>query len=162
VEHLACKTVIFRRRPLGGERKQQDFQRKQHVIDSACFDLNSGVCMRRRYAITVGVLAVGATVGTGLAAHADTVNPSRNDDSQIVKLDNANVPNFTRRTVFCPTGQHVEGGGGEARGPGAVLVGSFPTDDGRGWIALGRQDGFSTVGISVFAICTRNSTSTNG
>jgi hypothetical protein len=79
----------------------------------------------------------------------------------MVKLDNANVPNFTRRTVFCPPGQRVVGGGGEARGPGAILVGSFPTDDGRGWIALGRQDGFTTVGISVFAICTKHSSSTS-
>jgi hypothetical protein len=63
------------------------------------------------------------------------------------------VPAFTRRTVSCPGGKRIVGGGGEARGNGAILVGSFPTDDGRGWIALGRQIGYDTVGISVFAIC---------
>jgi hypothetical protein len=72
---------------------------------------------------------------------------------QLVTLPNANVPNFQRRVVYCPGGKRVLGGGGEARGNGAILVGSFPTDDGRGWIALGRQIGYSDVGISVFAIC---------
>ncbi|WP_234360254.1 hypothetical protein [Streptomyces sp. DSM 15324] len=72
---------------------------------------------------------------------------------QIVQLPNANVPNFQRRTVYCPAGKRVIGGGGEAQGNGAILVGSFPTPDGTGWIALGRQDGYSTVGISVYAIC---------
>jgi hypothetical protein len=72
---------------------------------------------------------------------------------ELVTLPNENVPNFQRRTLYCPNGKHVLGGGAEARGAGAILVGSFPTDDARGWIALGRQDGFSTVGISVFAIC---------
>lgn len=75
------------------------------------------------------------------------------DGYQLITLPNANVPNFQRRTLYCPNGKHVLGGGAEARGAGAILVGSFPTDDARGWIALGRQDGFSTVGISVFAIC---------
>ncbi|MEU8318125.1 hypothetical protein AB0C33_07120 [Nonomuraea sp. NPDC048881] len=72
---------------------------------------------------------------------------------QLVTLPNANVPNFQRRTVYCPGSKHVLGGGGEARGNGAILVGSFPTDDARGWIALGRQIGYNDVGISVFAIC---------
>lgn len=72
---------------------------------------------------------------------------------QLVTLPNANVPNFQRRTLICPGSKRVLGGGGEARGNGAILVGSFPTDDGRGWIALGRQIGYNDVGISVFAIC---------
>ncbi|MFA1546969.1 hypothetical protein [Actinomadura chokoriensis] len=72
---------------------------------------------------------------------------------QIVALPNANVPNFQRRTLYCPGSKHVLGGGGEAQGNGAILVGSFPTTDGRGWIALGRQIGYNDVGISVYAIC---------
>ncbi|WP_432071593.1 hypothetical protein [Streptomyces wuyuanensis] len=79
--------------------------------------------------------------------------PAAVDGYQIVKLPNANVPNFQRRTVFCPTGKKVIAGGAEAQGNGAVLVGSVPTDDGRGWIGLGRQDGYSSVGVSVYAIC---------
>ncbi len=63
------------------------------------------------------------------------------------------MPNFQRRTVLCPAGKRVIGGGAEAQGPNAVLVGSFPTDGANGWIGLGRQIGTSTVGISVFAVC---------
>ncbi|RBQ15039.1 hypothetical protein DP939_37180 [Spongiactinospora rosea] len=72
---------------------------------------------------------------------------------QIVTLPNANVPNFQRRTLYCPGTKKVLGGGAEAQGNGAILVGSFPTPDGRGWIGLGRQIGYNDVGISVYAIC---------
>ncbi|MER5644274.1 hypothetical protein [Streptosporangium sp. NPDC002524] len=72
---------------------------------------------------------------------------------QLVKLPNANVPNFQRRVVRCPGGKKAVGGGAEAQGNEAVLVGSFPTDDGGGWIGLGRQPGRGDVGISVYAIC---------
>jgi hypothetical protein len=118
--------------------------------------------MRTRNAITVGVLTLGALAGSGLAAQADTADPAarpasapqaRLDGYEIVKLPNANVPAFTRRYVYCPKGKRAVGGGGEAQGNGAILVGNFPTDDGRGWIALGRQDGYDTVGISVYAVC---------
>ncbi|MFF4014400.1 hypothetical protein [Streptomyces sp. NPDC001843] len=123
--------------------------------------------MRGKQAIGAGVLALALVSGAGWAAQAtagQTVTgraaavaaPARAaavDGYQIVKLPNANVPNFQRRTVYCPAGKKVIGGGGEAQGNGAVLVGSFPTDDGHGWIALGRQDGYPSVGISVYAIC---------
>lgn len=108
------------------------------------------------------MLTLGAVAATGLAAQADTADPTATpaDATQeetrgyeIVKLPNKNVPAFTRRYVYCPYGKRVIGGGGEAQGNGAILVGSFPTDDGRGWIALGRQIGFNDVGISVYAIC---------
>ncbi|MEU4686071.1 hypothetical protein [Streptomyces xinghaiensis] len=72
---------------------------------------------------------------------------------EIVELPNENVPNFQRRVAECPRGKRVLGGGAEARGADAILVGSFPTEDGRGWIGLGRQNDYSTVGISVYAIC---------
>ncbi|MEU9889926.1 hypothetical protein [Sphaerisporangium sp. NPDC051011] len=72
---------------------------------------------------------------------------------QIVKLPNANVPNFQRRVVRCPSGKHAVGGGAEAQGNDAILVGSFPTDDGAGWIGLGRQNKYNDVGISVYVIC---------
>ncbi|WP_240197280.1 hypothetical protein [Nonomuraea lactucae] len=72
---------------------------------------------------------------------------------QLVTLPNANVPNFQRRTLYCPGWKRVLGGGAEAPGNDAILVGSFPTDDGRGWIGIGRQNAYRDVGISVFAIC---------
>ncbi|MFE2441041.1 hypothetical protein ACH4TQ_04230 [Streptomyces sp. NPDC021218] len=72
---------------------------------------------------------------------------------ELVTLPNQNVPNFQRRTVYCPEGKKAIGGGAEARGNDAILVGSFPTDDGTGWIGLGRQTTTDNVGISVFVIC---------
>ncbi|HLU74565.1 MAG TPA: hypothetical protein VKZ82_20465 [Nonomuraea sp.] len=93
--------------------------------------------------------ATAATTTTEAAAQQSALPPGW----QLVKLPNANVPNFQRRTLYCPGGKKVLGGGAEARGNRAILVGSFPTDDGRGWIGLGRQDGYNDVGISVFAIC---------
>ncbi|GAA0353824.1 hypothetical protein GCM10010151_49250 [Actinoallomurus spadix] len=127
---------------------------------SSCY-LKTEICMRKMYALGTGTMALAAVVATGLAAHADKGEPpappaahqAATSGYQVVVLPNANVPAFQRRTVYCPAGKHVIGGGGEARGNGAILVGSFPTSDGRGWIALGRQPGYSTVGISVYAIC---------
>ncbi|MFF0000170.1 hypothetical protein [Streptomyces avermitilis] len=123
--------------------------------------------MRGKQAIGAGVLGLALVSGAGWAAQATTsetaasqaaaakapVRPAAVDGYQIVQLPNANVPNFQRRTLYCPAGKKVIGGGAEGQGNGAVLVGSFPTPDGTGWIALGRQDGYSTVGISVYAIC---------
>ncbi|MEU0076081.1 hypothetical protein ABZ027_42160 [Streptomyces sp. NPDC006332] len=123
--------------------------------------------MRGKQAIGAGVLALALVSGVGWAAQATAgetadsqavaaeapVRAAGVDGYQIVQLPNANVPNFQRRTLYCPSGKRVIGGGAEAQGNGAVLVGSFPTPDGTGWIALGRQDGYSSVGISVYAIC---------
>ncbi|MGW7048527.1 hypothetical protein ACWGDT_38875 [Streptomyces avermitilis] len=125
--------------------------------------------MRGKQAIGAGVLGLALVSGAGWAAQATTsettasqaaaakapVRAAALDGYQIVQLPNANVPNFQRRTLYCPAGKKVIGGGAEAQGNGAVLVGSFPTPDGTGWIALGRQDGYSTVGISVYAICAK-------
>jgi len=112
--------------------------------------------MRKLCTLGTGALTIAAVMGTGLAAHASDVGPAvkkKVDGYQVVALPNANVGNFTRRTVYCPAGKQAIGGGGEAQGNDAVLVGSFPTSDGRGWIALGRQNAYPSVGISVYAIC---------
>lgn len=111
--------------------------------------------------LALAVLLTGACVATATvvtAANATTAPAAHHASAlppgyQLVTLPNANVPNFQRRTLYCPGAKKVLGGGAEARGNGAILVGSFPTDDGRGWIALGRQIGYNDVGISVFAIC---------
>jgi hypothetical protein len=106
--------------------------------------------------IAIAGLAVTACLGAAPAV-ADSTVPAAHGalppGYQLVTLPNANVPNFQRRTLYCPGAKRVLGGGAEARGNGAILVGSFPTDDGRGWIGLGRQIGYNDVGISVFAIC---------
>ncbi|MCH6160702.1 hypothetical protein [Streptomyces marispadix] len=116
--------------------------------------------MRRNRILGVSALALALVAGGGWTAQADStgsVKSSGGHDKihgyEVVRLANENVPNFQRRTVTCPRGKKVLGGGAEARGNEAILVGSFPTDDNRGWIGLGRQPNSSTVGISVFAIC---------
>ncbi|MFK0259583.1 hypothetical protein [Streptomyces sp. NPDC090445] len=119
--------------------------------------------MRGLKVLGAGALAVALVSGVGWAAQASDSQtaPTRGhvsraaavDGYQVVKLPNANVPNFQRRTVYCPAGKVAVGGGAEAQGNDAILVGSFPTDDGRGWIGLGRQNAYSSVGISVYAIC---------
>jgi hypothetical protein len=118
---------------------------------------------KRTTGFALAVLGVGACLATAAAANVQPAGATPHAPAhraaalppgwQLVTLPNANVPNFQRRTLICPGSKRVLGGGAEARGNGAVLVGSFPTDDGRGWIALGRQIGYNDVGISVFAIC---------
>ncbi|MFI5533835.1 hypothetical protein ACIA8O_35400 [Kitasatospora sp. NPDC051853] len=120
---------------------------------------------KRALGAALATVAVALAVGTGVAAQAGAeeragaeqqAGPAAVravDGIQLVTLPNANVPNFQRRTVLCPSGKRALGGGAEARGNDATLVGSFPTDDGRGWIGLGRQGASSSVGISVFVIC---------
>ncbi|GAA3132792.1 hypothetical protein [Streptomyces echinatus] len=120
--------------------------------------------MRGLKTLGAGALVVALASGVGWAAQAsDSQAPAKPeaaraaaavvDGYQVVKLPNANVPNFQRRTVYCPAGKVAVGGGAEAQGEDAILVGSFPTDDGRGWIGLGRQTRYGDVGISLYAIC---------
>lgn len=116
--------------------------------------------MRKNRALGVATLALAVVAGGGWTAQADSAVPDGRPGGhdkihgyEVVRLANENVDNFERRTVRCPRGKKVLGGGAEARGNEAVLVGSFPTDDNRGWIGLGRQTDGDTVGISVFAIC---------
>ncbi|MEV7026074.1 hypothetical protein [Kitasatospora sp. NPDC093558] len=119
----------------------------------------------RAIALAAGLMTVAlAAIGTGWQAEADPTTdnaPARDasarsvEDYQLVTLDNANVPNFQRRTVSCPAGTKALGGGAEARGDDSILNGSFPTADGNGWIGVGHQPGASDVGISVFVICAK-------
>jgi hypothetical protein len=72
---------------------------------------------------------------------------------QVIAEKFNNVPNFTRVTVNCPAGKVVIGGGAEAQGVNSILNGSFPSSNNTGWIGIGHQPGYSTVGIMVYAIC---------
>ncbi|MFJ8477357.1 hypothetical protein [Kitasatospora sp. NPDC094011] len=117
---------------------------------------------RRRLVLGTCALTMALAAGVGRTAQADTgtapgdAQPAATravPGYQLVRLDNANVPNFQRRNASCPEGKKALGGGAEARGNNSILNGSFPTDDGRGWIGVGHQPGESSVGISVFVIC---------
>jgi hypothetical protein len=72
---------------------------------------------------------------------------------QVVAQKFDNVPNFTRVTVNCPSGKVVIGGGAEAQGVNSILNGSFPAPGSTGWIGIGHQPGYSSLGIMVYAIC---------
>ncbi len=108
-------------------------------------------------ALAAGVLAAAdsSSASASPAAPAAPTAATRFSGYDYLTLPNDNVPNFQRRTLYCPRGKKAIGGGAEARGPLAVLVGSFPTDDDSGWIALGRQTDGNSVGISVFVICAK-------
>ncbi|MEU9832091.1 hypothetical protein AB0D67_11185 [Streptosporangium sp. NPDC048047] len=117
--------------------------------------MRHGKLMAIALATVTGCAGLAAAAASPATATVDTAASSAADFTgyQIVKLPNANVPNFTRRVVRCPDGKRAVGGGAEAQGADAILVGSFPTDDGTGWIGLGRQNRYGDVGISVYAIC---------
>jgi DhnA family fructose-bisphosphate aldolase class Ia len=72
---------------------------------------------------------------------------------QIVAQKFDNLPNFTRATVSCPAGKVVIGGGAEAQGNNSILNGSFPAPGNAGWVGIGHQPGFSSLGLMVYAIC---------
>jgi hypothetical protein len=72
---------------------------------------------------------------------------------QVVAQKFDNYPNFTRATVNCPAGKVVIGGGAEAQGNNSILNGSFPAPGNTGWVGIGHQPGFNSVGIMVYAIC---------
>ncbi|MCX4749713.1 hypothetical protein OG455_30085 [Kitasatospora sp. NBC_01287] len=123
--------------------------------------------MRRKVVLGACAMAMTLAAGVGWTVQAnadDTADtqPAQQaqpaaaqafEGYQIVTLDNANVGNFQRRTVYCPNGKKAIGGGAEARGNDSILNGSFPTEDGNGWIGIGHQPGYSSVGISVYVVC---------
>ena len=72
---------------------------------------------------------------------------------EIVQNIQASYGNFTQLIVLCPTGKRAIGGGAEALGVNSILNGTTPTPSGDGWIAVGHQPGYGSVGLHVFAIC---------
>lgn len=72
---------------------------------------------------------------------------------QVVSIINDNQSNFEPLSVSCPAGKVVLGGGAEALGVNSILNRTSPLPGNTGWIAVGHQPGFSTVGMSVWAIC---------
>ncbi len=100
----------------------------------------------------------------GLRGPTGPAGPVGISGYQIVSRTTNSIGAFTRFAVTCPSGKRVIGGGAEALGPQAILVGSFPNGQSQ-WIAIGRQAtvshpafsspslGSSSSGLRVFAIC---------
>lgn len=115
--------------------------------------------MRKNRVLSVAALALAVVAGGGWTAQAEPAPEGKPAGHgkihgyEVVHLPNEEVPNFERRTVWCPKGKKVLGGGAEAQPEGAELAGSFPTRNHRGWVGAGQQDDTDTVGISVYAIC---------
>ena len=74
---------------------------------------------------------------------------------QIVENTSPSFGNFTQLAVYCPPGKKAIGGGAEALGVNSILNRTTPTPLGDGWIAVGHQPGYTSVGLNVFAICAR-------
>ena len=125
--------------------------------------------MRNSWTTKLATVALAALIGSGLAAmHAgaaergfpgDPYGKGKRDDGfrgwEIVTVPTATVPNFTQRTASCPPGKKVTGGGANATGVNPILLGSFPTSDGTGWIGVGRSSTAADIGISVYAVCAK-------
>lgn len=127
--------------------------------------------MRRRLlvtaAATAGLAGAVAVVGTIVPQHLTASSrasvrsvvpdaprtPTNLTGYQVVAQKFDSVPNFTRRQVNCPVGKVAIGGGAEAQGVNSILNGSFPASNDTGWIGIGHQPGYSSVGLMVYAIC---------
>jgi len=79
--------------------------------------------------------------------------PSGVTGYHIASIVDQDVGNFTQLEVDCNAGEHVLGGGAEALGTVSILNRTSPNGNGTGWIAVGHQPGFTSVGLSVYAIC---------
>lgn len=127
--------------------------------------------VRRRLLVTAtasaglatAVAVAGATVPQHLTASSRTSvrtvvpdapgTPANLTGYQVVAQKFNNVPNFTRVQVTCPPGKVAIGGGAEAQGVNSILNGSFPTSNDTGWIGIGHQPGYTSLGLMVYAIC---------
>ena len=108
---------------------------------------------------------VGPAGPTGLPGHIGLTGPAGPTGPQgtqgvpglsgygVVENDQPSYPNFTRLQVNCPPGSKAIAGGAEALGVNSILNASLPAPGGLGWIAVGHQPGYTTVGLHVFAVC---------
>src|SRR5918992_1187899 len=126
--HLTMPSGIRRRRWRCGVDREGKAMRVKQIIGLALAGL--GVS-----AFLATASAAGAEPARGpvqAPAHQAAALPP---GWQLVTLPNANVPNFQRRTLYCPGAKRVLGGGGEAPRHGAAPGRSLPPHDGPGWSA---------------------------
>jgi hypothetical protein len=83
-------------------------------------------------------------------------DPEQGTIVRVVARLRSSYPNFTRLQAVCPPRWTLTGGGAEALGNDSVLNTSIPNDSRTGWIAVGHQPGDNSVGLHVFAVCSKN------
>lgn len=121
--------------------------------------------MRSTSLIGIGALTTAALLGTCFTATAHAV-PGGNGDGRgnINELHGYKIvkktgpANGTPVTVDCPADGKVTGGGVEINAaspltPAFTLQGTFPQEDGEGWVGVAQGPG--NAAITVYAICTR-------
>jgi hypothetical protein len=121
--------------------------------------------MRSTRLIGIGALTAAALMGSALTANAAVAggygdNHGSNNEHHGYKIGEETGPaNGNEVTADCPSGGRVTGGGVEILAtppltPAFALQGSFPTDDGDGWVGIAQAPGNNTT-IKVYAICTK-------
>jgi hypothetical protein len=108
-----------------------------------------------------GWIAVGHQPGhDSVGLHVFAICVRMSDDVLTVRVGRRirpSYPNFKRLEADCPTGYQLTGGGAEALGAASILNASIPNRTHTGWIAIGHQPGYSSVGLHVFAMCAATS-----
>lgn len=105
--------------------------------------------------LVAAALVVVVAVCASASASAPAAASSRRSVRIVARLRNS-YPNFTRLEADCPTGYTLTSGGAEALGTRSILNASIPNASHTGWIAVGHQPGFDSVGLHVFAVCLEN------
>jgi len=113
--------------------------------------------------LAVCAAAVGLMMSAAPTQSATAADPAPKLAGVVIVKKTATVADFQRVTVYCPSGKHVIGGGGEATAPSvgydAVgLVGSFPEifegqTTSYGWVANARNFSGEPTSVTVWAVC---------
>jgi hypothetical protein len=131
--------------------------------------------MRSTRLIGIGALTTAALLGTCFTATAHAAPGAGSGDdrgsnnalhgykivSETFPVPDATNAPVVERTVYCPAGGKVTGGGARvnderAVGQDAALQATYPTHNGDGWVGAAIPgSGAGGVTITVYAICTK-------
>jgi hypothetical protein len=135
--------------------------------------VTTGGTMRSTSLIGIGALTTAALLGTCFTATAHAAVGGGDGRSNVNELHGYRIvseiftvpatPNapVVERTVFCPAGGKVTGGGvrvtdARTTGQDAAVQATFPTQNGDGWVgAATTGTGTGAVTMTVYAICTK-------
>ena len=128
--------------------------------------ITRGRLLSRLVSLALGGLALSLALTVGSSpAHATNTHIQRGGQLnhaprqsatatlQVVSQIQSSYPNFTQLEADCPSGYLAAGGGAEALGGSSILNASIPNGSDTGWIAVGHQPSFNSVGLHVFAVC---------